>query len=267
MTEDLTKMLETEASAETDTASKEDGDFISSFQESGGDADYLTSLVGEGKKYKDVQALAKAYAHLDIHTNELKEKLDNRLATEERINEILDHLKRNKETPKMNTSVDPGKGIEEVDIDALVEQSLQKRTDLQTRTANKYKTKELLIDAYGSETAAGEVMRSLPKNGMRQQTVDALNALAETDPESAVKFVTALRPPQEAKGAAGSVGMTGTKSSGGDGVKVLDGYMTWTEARELRRTNKDKYWSSTTRDKLTKALAAYTAAGLDYYST
>lgn len=232
-------------------------------EESQGDSGYLASWVGEGKKYRDPEELAKAYSHASTHIRELQEKLDSRVSQEDKLNEVLEYLKNKQEVPVEQPPLDIDAGKEQEsnpDVSQLVEQVLQKKEQEKTTQQNNLKTKDMLVETYGGVAEVAKAYHSL--GSIHKEVMDKLSA---TDPESALKFFQTLHPKPENQSTT-NVGVSGSKTV--QGKPSLEGYMTYSYAKEVRRTNPDKYWGDKDfRAKMIQAQAAYQAQGLDFFQT
>lgn len=144
-------------------------------------------LVGEGKKYKDTEAVAKAIAEKDRFIEQLKSEkaevlkdLQARPAVD-RSQEILDRLEALAQKPATeSTDTTP---TERVEYKGLTEDdvfNLLARRDAQSRaTANMNTVKTALVEQYGDKY--GQVLKSLQeKLGVDQKFLDNLAAQSPT---------------------------------------------------------------------------------------
>jgi hypothetical protein len=128
----------------------------------------LETLVGEGKKYKTVGDLAKAYAHADVHiariTAENSEK-DERLKTMEAQMEVLNKLVTNPNnpaqsnpTPAVETSV--SNSPQGDDIETKIRDTVEQLSEEKKRTENTSKVDTVLLEKFGEPEKATEFLKS-----------------------------------------------------------------------------------------------------------
>lgn len=145
--------------------------------------DYLAEFVGEGKKYKDVTELAKAYAHLQTHTqiiqNENREfrSLESELtaktkALEENYNRMMEELKTIRAQPSdagkpVNPSLQSQPSAPEVnkevlgpaDLKRIVQETLKEQSTASQREANLNAVNQKAVEMFGSLEAANEFVK------------------------------------------------------------------------------------------------------------
>lgn len=104
--------------------------------------DYLTELVGEGKKFSDVSALAKGKATSDAYISNLEQEmaeLRRELSTRATVADVIDKMRTQGTPPEHNRNTNPdepdGKFNPE-DINKLVEQHLAQATQAQREASN-----------------------------------------------------------------------------------------------------------------------------------
>ena len=96
--------------------------------------DFLSNLVGEGRKYKDSNALAKAYHHVNMHVDELKSDLDEYKGGKELLTEVLDEIRNSntderEDTPTLQqVPVEPQ--IQTEDVAKIVDAEMSKRESI-----------------------------------------------------------------------------------------------------------------------------------------
>lgn len=224
-------------------------------------ADYLAALVGEGKKYKDVNDLGKAYINADLHIRELQDKLDDL----KRVNEELLNTRTNQPNPAPAPSTTPvtephGQMVSEDQISTLVENTLQKRQAAETAKQNVLKSKNLLLEKYGSNAAASAAIAKIKENPAIQKTVDDLSAV---DPEACVKFVMSMCPPVEP--APNTPGVMGGPSA--EALIASHGRLTYSQCKEIRKKDPKLYNSPAFRKKMEDAATSYANEGKNFFAT
>jgi hypothetical protein len=129
----------------------------------------LETLVGEGKKYKTVADLAKAYAHADVHISKVtteKAELENKVKTMEAQLEILNKLATNQtntaqsnETPAVETTVAKNPS-DEGDIEAKIRSTVEQLGEEQKRAVNTNKVDAVLLERFGEAEKATEFLKT-----------------------------------------------------------------------------------------------------------
>lgn len=166
------------------------------------DKDYYTELVGEGKKYKDEKALARANAEkeafiqrLTSETARMREELRTRKTVEELMTKLPTPRSDNQQTPPV---VDPElplqtKTYTPEDIEQLLEQSLAKREQKSQATRNLEEVTAKLAESFG-EDARHIVATRAQELGV---SANYLKQLATEQPKAFLRLVGADTPKQE----------------------------------------------------------------------
>lgn len=160
---------------------------------------FLEQVVGEGKKYSDVEALAKGAVHADEHIKKLEHELSELredLQTREGLNEILTEL-RSSAGPGSSAepngdgepAPEPAETPNKEDIDKMIKESVSESlTEAQRKqlaTANKTKFSERAFEVWGDD-APKKLEETIAGLGMSMEQVQAL---AEASPEAAIRVV------------------------------------------------------------------------------
>ena len=230
--------------------------------------DFRSKLVGEGRKYKSDNDLAKAYINADLHIRELQDKLDDQDAQKQLMNEVLTRLRnkadnvqddgddtRGTEPPAKRPEVKPENVAE------AVKQALELERKADTAKSNTAKAFELIMAHFnGNRDEAAKAVNASWKG--KKELKEVLDRLAATDPESAVKFVlgTNVSNPNQAPNVPGL-----DKVSSPDVVVDMNS-LTWAQAKEVRKKNPTKYKSPEFRKALEQAAARAAAQGKDFYA-
>ena len=174
--------------------------------------DYTAVLVGEGKKYKDQNALAfsrlKADEHiarLEREQNELRQELDKRLALEQLIEKI--ESKANQTPPKQvdeqgmapqtvshnqNDSNNKGENaMSKQDIATMVQEMLSQETSKITQEQNVSKVQEELKKVWGNSYSS-TLTKKQEELGLSKEF---LSSVAAKSPEAFLKLVGARDKP------------------------------------------------------------------------
>ena len=231
--------------------------------------DYLDSLVGDNKKYKTPQDLAKAYINADLHIKELRETIDEVKGNETVMNEILTEL-RNKPTQNVETTQEKPKPSvdrsDNVDIEKLVSDEVSKLQNKEKSETTRARSLELLTAYYGDRDKALEAIRT--KINGNPTIKEVINRLGDNSPEETFRYITGENPGTDNMSATGQSNTPGLENrpSAHTLIKSESG-LTWTQCRELRKKNLKEYNSPAFRAKIEAAATAYTSRGEDFYAT
>lgn len=145
--------------------------------------DYLSEMVGEGKKYKDANELAKAYAHLNAHTQVIQREnrdyrtqeqdlISKQKTLEENMQKIMEKL--SSQTIQTNVTPQDGKPVSPAavtqppvqqstlgpsDLKRLVSDVIKEEATQAQRKANLDAVNAKAIETYGSLEKANEVVQ------------------------------------------------------------------------------------------------------------
>lgn len=153
--------------------------------------DYLTELVGEGKKFKDTQALAKGKATSDAFINQLlKEKADllTELKSRKTVQELLTDRNSNPPPPVPVQPEDNGNEPDLTntkDLETLLERKLTEREQASVKQRNLSIVKEKLQEVWGDKYAL-ELRTAASQLGLGEQFLDNL---ASEQPAAFFKLV------------------------------------------------------------------------------
>lgn len=126
----------------------------------------LDTLVGDDRKYKTPDELAKAYAHAEPMLEQLKAERA-RLEAENKVLKDLEEARRNGANPNEGVRDDggnkqpdpqPAPKIADVDINKLVREELQNASEEKRRTDNINSAAEAMNRHYGSAAKAQEAI-------------------------------------------------------------------------------------------------------------
>lgn len=146
-------------------------------------------LVGEGRKYKTIEDLAKAYVNIDGFVEQLKSensKLRQDLAQAKTLDDVLDQLKASN-APPPDKDESPVKALGVDEIAAIVKQTVTGMETARTKQDNLRKADAKMKELFG-EKAAEVFSQEAPT----QEKREALVALASVDPD---KFVALFAKP------------------------------------------------------------------------
>lgn len=155
---------------------------------------YYPELVGEGKRYKDNEALAKKAVHADATIEILKRQLDTmredytaqaaELNSRAQLQDVLDQLKRT-ETPyappeapeKQQPAFDPEQ------VRKMIQDSIQESETSKIHRANEQSFREKLVEKYGQNFQV-RLQEQMDNLGLSKELVQSL---ARTNPNVLVK--------------------------------------------------------------------------------
>jgi len=224
---------------------------------------FLNNLVGEGKKYRDADDLAKAYHHANLHIDELKSDLEEFKGGKELLNEVLDEIRNS--NPEESTEVSaPPKApaeaqIQTEDVAKLVSDEFS-RKEQETQSKNNVQLSfEKLTEVYGSQSnAKAAVAKTIGNDEHIKNTIDSLSL---TSPNTMVKFITGVTPVESL--AEGNTPGVDAAASSPIGV----GGLTWAQCREIRKADPKRYNSPEFRQSIEAAANAAAAKGVDFFAT
>jgi len=238
---------------------------------------YLDQLVGEGKKYKTVQDLAKAYANANEHIPKIQAEntelsalvvekdmeLDKEKSeTRRKVEELLKQAKEKKASDnaaKQTTGTEPlvtdAENIEEVVKKVITESKQQEASD-----SNVTKAKSKLIEAYGDEDSYKKAVREYLASG--ELTAEEFDSLAAKSPDALVKLVTSSIPSKKAEP---------------NQSLVLKQQREFQEVKQSPEQSFSKYWKKLLlenrneydkrKPELMALIQSYNQKGLDFYKT
>lgn len=240
-------------------------------------ANYLDTLVGDDKKYSDIEALAKANHHAFLHINELTGELQDERASSAEVKQAFDDILAEIRTPSasqhedddnappgQNTAaVEPSGEVDTATVASTVAKVMEERETAQLQTNNTNTALAMLADHYKSEKAALEAINKIIDGD--DAIKDVVNKLGSTNPSKLFKFVTGEQAPLKTR--SNTPGLD--RSEGGDAIVGGSNphELTWTECNRIRREEPEKYRTAAFRSKMEEASVAYSEVGLDFYKT
>lgn len=155
--------------------------------------DYVSELVGEGKKYKDPNALAKAKIFADEHIKRLEQEaaerareLDKRLVVEDMMAEIKALAsKPQTEHTNVQDKVESNDKISKDEIASLVTSELVKLTERQKQEQNLKQVQDQLLKTFGPNYS--EKLSQRAKDLELSQ--EFLNQLASVNPKAFLRMI------------------------------------------------------------------------------
>lgn len=175
---------------------------------------YVDQLVGEGKKYKTADELAKAYINADSHIKTLSnenttlsaiavekdmEAENEKATTRRKVEALLEEAKKkgntnNPERPGTDPRPTPAeKDITEV-VNNAVKDTLTKLGSEADKANNLKAAKQMLIQTYGSEDSYNQAFESYISLG--EMTRAEVDEMAKSKPNLIHKLITSSVPPK-----------------------------------------------------------------------
>lgn len=165
--------------------------------------DYLSELVGEGKKYRDIQALALSKVHADRMIDELKQReaeAQQELQTRKRLEELLDkaaqpksHVEPNPVNPDQTRNDPNMNDLTAEKIESLISERLTQHERNRSASENVRTVKNAMIEQFGNnyEDVATKAAQAA---GV---TVEWLNEQAAVNPKLVLSIVQMNAPKKE----------------------------------------------------------------------
>lgn len=236
--------------------------------------EYLNMYVGEGKKYKNVKELAKAYANADVfietlkrEKQELAEEIKQEREKYKTLADILNNLQSIKEESTTDDTItdEKNKSLDINNIKQVVKKILEEETKERQVKELKLKTKQKLIEAFGSEqVAADKLYKFVQDNPAKKQVVELLSI---TDPDSLVKLIKDSEPTTKdtIKENVATPTSHSVKTNSDMHTGVLP--ITWSEARRIRKENPQLYRTHKFQQLLHRAALEAQKNGINFYNT
>lgn len=209
------------------------------------DKGLLDALVGEKQKYKNVEELAKAYAHADEFISQLKEEnrlLKEKAAAAKTIDDVLARI----DTAKTGTTDDNPPTISQETIAQLVEQTLTGRETAKTREANLKKADAMMKEKFGEQAEA-----KFKERAKTPELMQVYTQLASQDPEQFVAMFgeASVQPTNKVDTSNASTTLTPPSTQRAN----VEGTKEW--AAKMRKDNPSLYWSTEFQAKLATLVA------------
>lgn len=223
---------------------------------------YLEMLVGEGKKFADVETLAKAKLDADLHIKKLEEEAKAKIAKETNYDLILAKLEERQKPTVANQdpAVVANVKTNDLDLDRLLEDKLSKREQKFIEENNVKATWIALTENYGNPETAKAVVQELIKT--KPYMKDVINKLGQTNPTAALSEILAFKAPHTVGNKSTNPLNTVQPMTG-----ITEATITWSNAGKIRREDPKKYNSPDFQAMINKSIEHYTKQGQDYYKS
>lgn len=220
---------------------------------------YLERMVGEGKKFKDAEALARGKFESDNHIQNLERQLSELrqdLSKDEKVNELLELVRsqsnqgtaetpnRGDESGKEGDGTNPNEtssGLTEEQLRALIESTVSERESTTKRQDNLSQVDEVLEKQYGSK--ASEFVRNKSKElGM---SIKELEDMAARNPTAFFRLTDVKAEPRSQSTVVGGGRSSETEAGKSGGQRKNFNYY-----QEMRRNNRKLYYSPSTQHEM-----------------
>jgi hypothetical protein len=232
---------------------------------------YLDELVGEGKKFSDVEALAKGKAssdqmieHMKKENAQIREELQKRLTLEEFMSELEKRQKPTESTipspvePEIEPKVNDG--LSEEKVAALLEDRLSKLTEEQRKEQNLQVAISKMNSEWGSNAKAKlqEVADklSIPKKDLQEY--------AKTNPTVFLQLV-GLGESTPVQSSSQTVPTSQVDTS--KMPPSSSGEKTYQYYEKMRKENPREYHSAKVQNEMMKQATKYAEQGIDFTQT
>lgn len=208
-------------------------------------------LVGEGKKFRDDELLAKGKWESDLYIKRLeaeKEEMRKDLEARMSVDEFIKQMKNDKLNPQSPTAHQQPEGERRIeqpqekaisadDLTKLVEEKLSQRDEQKQRKENVLFARNELLKEWG-QTFPERLKIEAQRLGVSE---DFLASTAETAPIAFLKLL-GVNPSGPSKASTYQAPPRSELNVSANGEQS-EGIRKWKEFEELRRTNPRKYWS------------------------
>jgi hypothetical protein len=191
----------------------------------------LEQLVGEDKKFKTVEDLAKGKLQADAHIEQLegetklvRDKLAELEGADEKEATVAELLKAVREHQKVQGD-EEGDKLSDEDLSKKIREVMQGETEAQTRAKNRGKANQAVLDKMNGDVEAARIYLA-ERAKQLGMSPEALAELGETSPEAFTKLV-------EVEQSTGSQGITGLPGGADTGASLgtdkpmeIDGHKT-----------------------------------------
>lgn len=203
-------------------------------------------LVGEGKRYKDNDALAKAKQEADTFIEQLKTELkgvreiaERNINAENQLEAMKNELKSLRDASGSQSRENTTPALSERDIEALVERTATKMEKAKTAEQNVNDANARVIRHFGTvEQAANAVRAKAAEMGV---STEYLRDVAAKSPTAFLKIVDVAAQSTPENGGGSFIQPSATTPAVPAGGNHAPG--TYEFAENVRKTDPGKYWS------------------------
>lgn len=207
---------------------------------------FVTQLVGEGKKFKDLEALAKGKLEADRHIGEITKTLDElraELAKQDYAKSLLEQMSKGSDTgaeqpPPVTTSSSNTENTTQSasDIEALVEKVITAKEKNRTASQNISVVGEEMQKQYGDKATDILKAKSLELN----MSLDRLKEIAAESPTAFFQLVGVKKMSEKASTSAGVTTQSTIRS---ENFNSYSQDRTFDYYQKMRKENRSLYYS------------------------
>lgn len=216
--------------------------------------DYLAELVGEDKKFKSPQDLARSKAEADLFIDRLKGELQGlreELNAKMKLEDLLTKMETVSKPPSNEVQPNREEGktaLTPEELEAILDSKLNEREQSRIQVSNIQEAKRVLSSSLGNDYAAklDEKARSL---GVSREFMDNL---AKTQPKALFKLLDV--DPNATTNNQSRESIFGAPSSGvrSEGFKPASNEKTSSYYESLRKSDPKSYWSPAMQNQIHK---------------
>lgn len=220
---------------------------------------WLEELVGEGKKFKDPNELARGKAEADAFIERLKreqEELRTELNTRLTLEQYLDKMGSNANQNQNGRSDPPpnepnGDGsnttaLKPEDIERLIETKVSEREKQRIQSQNRAEVKQKLTEAFGNDY----ISKLKEVGGALGLSAERLDEMAAESPKAFLKLVGADTAPQNQQRKPDSLFVPPTGQT--TQTRTVSGDRTKSYYDTLKKNDPKNYWSAAVQNQMHK---------------
>jgi hypothetical protein len=162
---------------------------------------YIDELVGEGKKYANIEELAKGAIHAQNHIQNLenenkairfeKSELEKRTEESTTLDDIMQRLSQTQtDSAPVNQTVP-----QTPDVEQVIKSELEKRDQQARAQQNRLQVSKALLDSFEGDTEQAKAHRDVRLSQLGMDDV-SFQAFAERSPNAAIALLTNNQPQQ-----------------------------------------------------------------------
>jgi len=204
-------------------------------------SDIVSALVGEGKKYKTLDDLAKGYINADGFIEQLKaenRELKEKATAAKTVDDVLQRLNQQQTAQEGDPSPAPTKGVDVAELSKLVEATVTGLETQKQRRSNMLKADAKMKEVFGEK--AGEKFAEVAATPELQKIY---TELASVDPDKFISLFVGDVPKNTGVGAGGTVNTTVNYSSANPAGRMQQ-FGTKEYFDNIRRTDPKTYYST-----------------------
>lgn len=218
----------------------------------------LAKLVGEGKKFKSEEDLAKGKLESDKFIERLLDEQKERDQEIHRLHEELRVAKTTKEMDELRSQISQRQSEDKSkettapvlaaeDLEKMIEEHLTVRETRKSASDNVNQTNEALVKHFGTPEKAQEVV--LARAEELGVSVKDIKQMAAKSPSAALALVTGSASQQPANKGLDKTSSAFTDAAAGSGTLGVKA-----EFEKLRREDPKKYWSPAVQNRIFQAI-------------